>query len=150
MINLLATILLSTVINGDSSDTHLKLIDVITRNYNRKQADYNEMAQAPRYFWEIIRTNEFPYYCTNYSFDADSSEEVYLSGYGEVIRHPYGDSHLAQIAVRSYIKKYGKVDARVTRMFFYRLNSKGVWYQEKKPIKVVEEYNFEGNYFYCP
>lgn len=149
MLSLLAALVIS-IAYVDSSDTYTKLLTTIERHYAELQQDYDAMAKAPRYRWIIVSIDDFPWHCASY--DPESSDEdidIYVEDYDVIIRHPKGDRTRALVAVKSYIDKGDIIRARVHRLYFYKKNSYGNWYEERKCVKAAEDYNVEGHYFYC-
>jgi len=149
MLSLLAALVIS-IVYVDSSDAYTRLLTTVERHYIKLQQDYDSMAKANRYRWEIVPIDEFPYHCSNY--DLENTEEdvdIYVESYGVIIRHPKGDRSRALVAVKSYIEKDNVIKSRVHRLYFYKMNSYGNWYEERKCIKAEEDYNVEGRYFYC-
>lgn len=119
------------------------LIEIVKRDYTKQQNSYNEIAKAKRYYWEIVKFSEYPFWCED-QLDSLFGDTLSINGF-EILK--LNDSRSSTlIGVKSYIKKNGSTETEVYRMFFYQLNSKNKWYQYKKPVKTTLIWDKAGFY----
>ena len=98
------------------------LVERIGRNYETKQAEYNDMAGADRYRWEFVDVTGIPFGCRDDLNPSSCGEPVWVEGHGEIAMQR-GPSVI--VAVRSWIDRPDD-RARVTRVFEYRREG-GSW-----------------------
>jgi hypothetical protein len=110
------------------------LVRTLDKEYSRKQAEYNEMARAKRYHWEILTINEFPFWCDENATGNIDGETRWVDGYGKVLLKN-GDG--VYVAVRSWIERGRDDQTQVIRLFQYRKSSDGVW-RRVRTIKVTQ------------
>ncbi len=110
------------------------IVKQISAEYNRKQTDYNEMAKAARYQWEIVNVIDFPYWCLEGIDCEKTGEKHWIDGHGQVLLET---AEGVYIGVRSWIDRKDDDKAQVTRLFLYKQNSNGVWYRVRT-IKVTQ------------
>jgi hypothetical protein len=115
------------------------IVEQVSHEYSRKQADYNAMAKANRYKWEIVDVIDFPYWCVEGVGCSRSGDKLWIPGYGQVLLKT---DEGVYIGVRSWIDRDSPEDkAQVTRLFLYKQNSNGLWYRARtmKVTQVWEE-----------
>ncbi|MBD3317018.1 MAG: hypothetical protein GF344_14610 [Chitinivibrionales bacterium] len=124
-------IALTTCIHASNFEELLRLVD---KEYTRKQTEYNEMARAKRYHWEILTINEYPLWCNEDATSGIDGEAVWVDGFGKVLLE---DKNGVYVAVRSWIDRKKDDQAQVIRVFQYRKSRYGVW-QRIETIKITQ------------
>jgi hypothetical protein len=116
-----------------------KLVAMVRKEYSHKQTEYNEMARAKRYHYEIQTVEDFPLWCSNDVSKEPNGRAVWVDEYGMVL---YETDNGVYISVRSWIDRDRDTPAQVSRVFLYRQNSKGVWYRVDT-IKITQTWDEE-------
>lgn len=128
-----------------------RVLNILTQRYEHQREEYKKMYRQDVFKWSFVEYNRFPFECSEYDFGKDSNEVGWVWNEGPIIGMVRGDSTNIQVAVLSYIdrritkgqKKQQTVEALVYRMYFFKRNSSGTWYENKTPQKVVENWNGE-------
>ncbi len=128
------TLLAFNPVHANDQRDNEYLVDVVAKAYNAKQTDYNQMARADRYQWEMVTVEEYPLWCHEAARKAVDGEPIWIDGYGRVLMRT--DEGMF-IAVRSWINRRNDEQSQVTRLFQYKKNRQGIW-ERVDMFKVTE------------
>jgi hypothetical protein len=131
---LTATLLAFNPLLADEQRDNEYLVDVVVREYEEKQNDYNDMARANRYRWEMVTVDELPLWCHEAARKTVDGEPIWVDGYGRVLMRT--DEGMF-IAIRSWIDRQNEEQSQVTRLFQYKKTENGIW-ERVDMFKVTE------------
>ena len=121
---LIVTLFAVNPVQADEQRDNEYLVDIVAKEYKEKQDEYNEMARANRYRWEMVTVDELPLWCHESARKTVDGEPIWIDGYGRVLMCT--DEGMF-IAIRSWIDRPNEEQSQVTRLFQYRKTDQGNW-----------------------
>jgi len=126
----------------------VRLLSSVVKDYSRQQLEYNQTIRGSKFEYEIIDYNRAPRYC-DFEFKV-SGRSIYVPDYGFLVYKPDSLEEY-RVVVETYYTKVSEVVVikKTYRIHYFKLNTKGSWYQFQKPVSVSVRTDPASGYYYC-
>lgn len=126
----------------------VRLLSSIVKDYSQQQFEHNQTSCGSRFEYDIIDYGNAPRYC-DYEFRI-SGRSIYVPDYGYFVFKPDSLDEY-RVVVETFYTRSGDVlvTEKTYRIHYFKINTKGSWYQFQKPLSVPVKVDPESGYYYC-
>lgn len=132
----------------DGDYNFVRLLSSVVKDYSKQQLEYNQTIRGSRFEYEIIDYGRTPRYC-DFEFKV-SGRSIYVPDYGFLVFKPDSLDEYRVVVETFYTRSNDVLVAKKTyRIHYYKLNTKGSWYQFQKPVSVGVVIDPVSGYYSC-